>query len=329
MTSYSGGGGGGGGGGGTMIPLPRTAIVAQGTSVPLASQNGSFGLPFETMAQAIAALTALGGTDACQIIVFPGNYSSEGILNWGPAAQLLIQSLYPAAPFGNTIALDEITSAGPVSVSGAFYINKITCAGPIHLDSGCALAECDCPGAVTLNSASLNGGPYQCSQMVARDSWIGFGNYVISGVGAIVEMLNCTTFTAFPPNFDFLGGGTLKMDSLSAYEFARVGGTVNSGVRVLRGAEVVDNGLSGIYSLIDFSSPYQSIDIDDTVNLEFVPPLAPCHCQLRLNMLGAHVITFIDPIAFASAPVPSSSGYDILSLFWDGTGWTGIYTAGF
>jgi hypothetical protein len=212
---------GGGGLSGPIPPLTHMYYVDIATVVPLANQTGNIETPYGTLAQAIAAIGAGTGT----IIVVPGDYSAEGMLNFGAGGVIYFIAL-PTVPIlgvSNIIPVPPVTING-LSASRTLYMANVLSLGSVSnvgnntelvdsqlnaavSGSGFVFRECMLRAAVTAATVAL----ISCRCSVA-------GGFTITCTNSL--QANGTTWLSSagsPFNLDVTG--TIKFDAFSAFQW--------------------------------------------------------------------------------------------------------------
>jgi hypothetical protein len=111
-----------------MLPLPDALYVA--IDAP-AGGNGSIGTPFNTIADALLALANLGLAFGC-LLIGPGDYSGEGVLQWAGNGALMLKGYSAGVPFPDPflapnpqVQLPSITATVPFP---DLYLDNVTSA---------------------------------------------------------------------------------------------------------------------------------------------------------------------------------------------------------
>ena len=114
--------------GGAGAPLPDALYVAQGAA---AGGNGSHGSPFNTLADGLVALAGLGVNFGC-LLVSPGDYSAESVLQWAGAGALMLKGYAAGVPFPDPFAGPNPQVQLPsITASNGFpdlYLDNVTLA---------------------------------------------------------------------------------------------------------------------------------------------------------------------------------------------------------
>ncbi len=129
---------------GQLVPITSNALtsvryVDRNTTVPTALQNGSILFPYTTIAQAIASLPT-GGT----IQIVPGDYSSEGTLNFSEHNWTLsCLDVHPNYVFGASAATQVLTGSlsGP-GVTGTINLVGLQVIGTVSGFFGITADSC-------------------------------------------------------------------------------------------------------------------------------------------------------------------------------------------
>lgn len=211
-------------GGGANGPLPlwtHAYYVDIATATPLPNQTGNIETPFATLAQAIAAIGAGTGT----IIVVPGDYSAEGMLNFGAGGVIYFIAL-PTVPI---LGVPNISPVAPVIINGLSATRTLYVAGVLSIGSvsnvgnniefidsqlnaavagaGLVFRECTLRANITAASVAI----INCRCSVA-------GGFTITCTNSL--QVNGTTWLSAagsPFNLDI--AGTVKMDAFSAFQW--------------------------------------------------------------------------------------------------------------
>jgi len=125
-----------GGGSGPSPPasltnLPNTVWVAQGTTVAPGDQTGNIELPFETIADGLAALAAIGNDQPKVLVVMPGDYSAEAAQSWNASTPTtgvlhIVNGAWQPMQLAQSIqnvALPDFTFDGIVNCTGVIFAN--------------------------------------------------------------------------------------------------------------------------------------------------------------------------------------------------------------
>jgi hypothetical protein len=214
--------------GGGVAPLTKALFVDRG-STGVATPDGSIGAPFKTLGAGLAALGAGGGT----LLVVPGDYSSEPSRAVNLTAPVSIVNLAGFQGFfaGNPVTLPALTTTG---------------ASPLLLQGCITATVAMVAGLLQLFASQLNDALTGASQLIAQDSLIAdvftadvadFFHCFFTGAGLLgtssltIDCEACDfTGGAGPAHFTFSGPpGVLRLDSMSAYTFTQVVGTVVNG----------------------------------------------------------------------------------------------------
>lgn len=111
--------------------LTLVRIVDRGTTLPDASQKGTWSAPFKTLKQAITSLSTHGGT----ILAIPGDYTAEGTITIGDTDNTV--QIVNAACLWNSIYLpasgneDAIVSLPAITASGAICLQGVSLTLPV------------------------------------------------------------------------------------------------------------------------------------------------------------------------------------------------------
>jgi hypothetical protein len=228
-----------------MIPLSNGRYVDVGTTVPLGSQNGSQGLPFSTLAAALASCPPNG-----QVFAVAGSYAAEGVLTLSKNVTI---SAVCAEPPG-IIAEGGVLGATPQVILAGLIISPgliVTCAhvflvagGPPHLTLGAGsftiLDSCEVGTVVGTGSLSIVNSfiasPSACGSFRAQNSRLGNGMTFAAAV-TFVEYQDCT-FDGNPVgNIAFItAGGVASLKGSSYVNWLNLGPTAT----VVNGTIITD-----------------------------------------------------------------------------------------
>lgn len=160
---------------GSFAPLSRTLFVDGGTAVPTGNQTGSVGLPFATIAQAIAAIPAIASVSDADslwtICVTPclGGYTSEPATLTLPANRNvclkgigLTSGLLPGDGLNVAANLAYSTiKTGPLPTFGVLSVSDLDISGNITLsDAGTGSPASILLLQATTHTATIEGVPF-------------------------------------------------------------------------------------------------------------------------------------------------------------------------
>lgn len=325
-----------GGGGADFVNLPNTFFVAQGTTVALADQIGNIEAPFETLAQALAAIVALPTAPKC-IIVFPGDYSTEDpfVYNSSDAENggvlTLVNGTQLHQQFGITngnVTLPALTLTGNANIRGCI-LTGVTPGFSLEL----WLASCQMTtGQLSCTTLTTDEDCYLIADIVLLSIGSVLRNTVTGDIsvpgdgGTSLEMVDCD------PTGDITlsGSGFVEMDDVTARNIALnghavVGGRINTTFPILEDndGQVDDNTL-----VVDFNeggSFFRTIEIvgAETNEVTIVPPSYAHRFQLKITAPGARTFSWTNSIAWGApngelTSVTNTSDF-IVDFYWNTT----------
>jgi hypothetical protein len=145
-------------------PLPDALYVAQGAA---AGGNGAIGTPFNTLADGLTALAALGVNFGC-LLISPGDYSAEGVLHWVGTGALMLKGYSAGVPFSDPFASPNPQVQLPsITADTGFpdlYLDNVTEALSTQFNNftnifgvGCELQSVITGGALSLRDSRMIG----------------------------------------------------------------------------------------------------------------------------------------------------------------------------
>ncbi len=224
----------------SISPLPDALYVAQGSP---AGGDGSIAKPFNTMADALAALAGLGVGFGC-LLMSPGDYSGEGVLHWTGAGALMLKGYSGGVPFPDPFAAPNPQVQLPsITADTGFpdlYLDNVTSALTQQFNNftnisgvGCELQTVLTGGNLWLRDSrmvsSMNVGGdvrlWNCE--VSNDS-----DWHVSGSSVELVGTKIISFGAANIVFD-AGPGVVTLDDFSNFYFVALGIPITNGTKTV------------------------------------------------------------------------------------------------
>lgn len=217
---------GGGGLNGPIVPLHDMLYVDRATVVPAGNQTGNIETPYATIAQAIASLGALSGT----ITIVPGDYSSEGVLNLGAGAGIVLASATTGQHLGTVNASQVVvTTIAGITATRTVGLQSLLITGNIsNIANILELVDCQVNGTIiagdTLATACLLRNDIHAAKLVLVDSRISkVGGLVLTCTNGLIG-ISTSFLSTVATNLDVTGA--LDFDAYTAFQWHATTGSV-------------------------------------------------------------------------------------------------------
>ena len=213
-----------------ISPLPDALYVAQGAAP---AGDGSIAKPFQTMADGLLALANLGVSFGC-LLISPGDYSGEGVLQWTGAGALMLKGYSAGVPFPDPFAAPnpqvQLPSITAVTGFPDLYLDNVTSALTQQFNNftnisgvGCELQTIFAGGNLSLRASrvvsSMNvGGDVRLWNCEAQTD----SDWHISGTSLELIGTKIISFGAANIVFD-AAPGVVTVDSYSNFYFVALG----------------------------------------------------------------------------------------------------------
>jgi hypothetical protein len=222
-------------------PLPDALYVAI-DSPP--GGNGSIGAPFNTMAGGLLALAGLGVSFGC-LLISPGDYSGEGVLQWTGDGALMLKGYSAGAPFPDPFAAPNPQVQLPsITATVGFpdlYLDNVTSALSQQFNNftnifgvGSELQSVLTGGNLSLRNSRMVGSMtvggdvrlWNC-EVQTDSSW--------NVNGGLVELVG-TKLISFSAPIVFASAGVVTVDEFSNFYFRARGVAITNGTKQVQGA---------------------------------------------------------------------------------------------
>lgn len=197
--------------------LPGIAYVME---LAPADGNGSVGAPFQTVAEAVAALL-VDAADTSAILLYPGDYSAEAEVNWTGSSLLIGNALGASRARQGTIQLPRMTDIDSVNAA-VLQFNGVNVGNVTDPNSG-SLSFIDCEIRGNGKTVVSTGGPlsfqnctlgFECQPSGSNLSFLDceFDTNVLTATGTVIRCA-MSFFNSSSVSFAFSGAaGEVQID---------------------------------------------------------------------------------------------------------------------